>query len=60
MILKQEVGGTENGFVIFTQMTTTEALKIHNLRMIHIEIHLKESRRRNKNLVRVPIQKADV
>jgi len=39
--LKQEVGGTENRLVIFTQMTTTEALEIHNLRMIHIEIHLK-------------------
>lgn len=54
--LKQEVGGTKNGLVIFTQMTTTEALEIHNLRMIHIEIHLKEQRPRDMNPVRVTIQ----
>lgn len=42
LFLIQEVGGTKNGLVIFTQMTTTEALQIHYLRMIHIEIHLKK------------------
>lgn len=52
--LNPNVGGTKNRRVIFTQVAPPEALQIHDLRVIHKEIHLntRHSRIRCHSLIK--------